>query len=149
VGPAVENSHAVILGSGGAASAIVDALVEHGVASIALHGRNEEKIEDIASRHKNVFSSSLVYRPVDIIVNTLPIDARAREASVLQGVHPETIAVDITYDPLISKWRQQYIDAGCRTMNGLPMLAFQAALQMQWWWDVAVEGSKLLEVLVD
>jgi shikimate 5-dehydrogenase len=47
----------------------------------------------------------------------------------------------------MSLWRQLYIDAGCRTMNGLPMLAYQAALQMQWWWGVGLEGAKLLEVL--
>ena len=148
-GSVVENAHAVILGSGGAASAILDALVDYGVASVVVHGRNEEKIEELTRRYKNTYSRSLVYRPVDLIVNTLPITGRGNEASVLQGVHHESVAVDITYDPDVSEWRKLYDEVGCRTMNGLPMLAFQAALQMQWWWDVPVEGAKLLEVLHD
>ncbi|HEY5104742.1 MAG TPA: NAD(P)-binding domain-containing protein, partial [Acidimicrobiales bacterium] len=148
-GSVVGNAHAVILGSGGAASAILDALVDHGVASVVVHGRNEEKIEELTRRYKNVYSSSLVYRPIDLIVNTLPIGGRGNEASVLQGVHHESVAVDITYDPVVSEWRKLYDEVGCRTMNGLAMLAFQAALQMQWWWDVPIEGAKLLEVLHD
>jgi len=149
VGPVVTNAHAVILGSGGAASAILDALVDHGVASVVVHGRNEEKVEEITSRFKNAYSSSLVYRPVDLVINTVPVGGRGAEASVLQGVHHESVAVDISYDPVVTEWRKLYDEVGCRTMNGLAMLAFQAALQMQWWWDVPLDGAKLLEVLHD
>jgi shikimate dehydrogenase len=147
MGFGLENTHAVILGAGGAASAIVDALVHHGVASAVVLARNESRVEELCGRYPNVSSRSLVYRPVDLVVNTLPLEGRGEEAAVLQGVHHETLAVDLSYEPRTTPWRQLYIDAGCRSMNGLPMLAYQAALQMQWWWDVAVEGAKLLEVL--
>lgn len=146
-GGEVENSHVVVLGAGGAASAIVDALVHHGVSSVVVHGRNEAKVEALANRSKNVFASSLVYRPVDLVVNTIPSRSRNAEAAVLQGVHHETIAVDITYEPILSSWRQLYESAGCRTMNGLAMLAYQAALQMNWWWETSIDGAALLEVL--
>ncbi len=146
-GSVVENAHAVVLGAGGAASAVVDALVHHGVASVAIHARNEVKAEELSGRYQNVFPSSLVYRPVDLIVNTVPVAGRDVEAAVLQGVHHETVAVDITYDPRASTWRTLYDDAGCRTQNGLAMLAYQAALQMQWWWGVDIDGAQLLEVL--
>lgn len=147
IGFVPENIHAVVLGAGGAASAIVDALVDHGVASVVVLARNESKVEELTGRYKNVLSRALVYRPVDLVVNTLPLEGRGEEAAVLQGVHLETVAVDLSYDPLVTRWRQLYMDAGCRTMNGLPMLAYQAALQMTWWWGVALEGAKLLEVL--
>jgi shikimate dehydrogenase len=146
-GSVVENAHAVVLGAGGAASAVVDALVHHGAASVAVHARNEAKVHELSDRYPNVFSSSLVYRPVDLIVNTVPVAGRDVEAAVLQGVHHETVAVDITYDPRFSSWRTLYDEAGCRTMNGLAMLAYQAALQMQWWWGVEIDGALLLEVL--
>jgi shikimate 5-dehydrogenase len=29
----------------------------------------------------------------------------------------------------------------------LGMLAYQAALQMKWWWDVEIDGARLLEVI--
>ncbi|MHB8378953.1 MAG: shikimate dehydrogenase family protein [Acidimicrobiales bacterium] len=146
-GSVVENAHAVVLGAGGAASAVVDALVHHGVASVAVHARHAFKVDELSGRYPNVFSSSLVYRPVDLIVNTVPVAGRDVEAAVLQGVHHDTVAVDITYDPRASSWRTLYDEAGCRTMNGLAMLAHQAALQMQWWWGVDIDAARLLEVL--
>lgn len=146
-GDVITNAHAVVLGSGGAASAILDALIHHGVASVVVHARNEARVAEVTQRYQNVFATSLVYRPVDVVVNTLPVAARSPEAAVLQGVHPATIAVDITYEPRDSAWRQRYRDVGCRTLNGLPMLAYQAALQMRWWWGVALGGAQLLEVL--
>jgi shikimate dehydrogenase len=147
MGFALENIHAVILGAGGAASAIVDALTHNGVATAVVIARNEAKVEELTGRYKNVFAQSLVYRPVDLVINTLPLEGRSEEAAVLQGVHHETIAVDINYEPRTSRWRQLYDDAGCRSTNGLPMLAYQAALQMQWWWGVEIEGATLLKVL--
>ena len=146
-GAVVENAHVVVLGAGGAASAIVDSLVARGAASIVVHGRNEQKVEELTGRYPNAYSASLVYRPVDLIVNTVPVAGRDAEAAVLQGVHPETVAVDITYDPADSEWRTRYATAGCRTMNGLPMLAYQAARQMRWWWNIDVSGAALLESL--
>ncbi len=147
LGPTVANAHAVVLGAGGAASAIVDALVRYDASSVVVHGRSESKVEALVRRYQNVYASSLVYRPVDLIVNTVPVSGRSAEAAVLQGVHHGSVAVDITYDPRQSEWRERYSDAGCRTANGLAMLAFQAALQMQWWWGVEIEGGDLLEAL--
>jgi shikimate dehydrogenase len=147
LGPTVANAHAVVLGAGGAASAIVDALVRYDASSIVVHGRTEAKVEALVQRYTNVHASSLVYRPVDLIVNTVPVGGRSAEAAVLQGVHHDTVAVDIAYDPRQTEWRERYSDAGCRTMNGLAMLAFQAALQMHWWWGVEIEGGDLLEAL--
>lgn len=147
VGPVVENAHAVVLGAGGAASAIVDALVHRGVASVVVLGRNGAKVDALVARYPIVVAASLVYRPVDLVVNTIPATARPVESAVLQGVHRDSVAVDVTYDPLMSPWRELYQDAGCRTMNGVAMLAYQAARQMSWWWGVRLGGASLLEEL--
>jgi shikimate dehydrogenase len=146
-GDVVDNAHAVVLGAGGAASAIVDALVAHGAQSIVVHGRTPSKVEALVERYPIVHSSSLVYRPVDLIVNTIPESGRDNEVAVLQGVHLDTVAVDIVYEPRETEWRQRYAEAGCRTLNGLPMLAYQAALQMRWWWGVALDGSQIMKEL--
>jgi shikimate dehydrogenase len=146
-GSVVEDAHVVVLGAGGATSAIVDGLVSNGVESVVVHGRTERNVEALVSRYSNVHSWSLVYRPIDLVVNTIPEVGRSTEATVLQGVHHDTIAVDIIYDPRETEWLCRYRESGCRTMNGLPMLAFQAAIQMRWWWGVALEGAQLLEGL--
>jgi shikimate dehydrogenase len=143
----VEGAHVVVLGSGGAASAIIDGLVRHDVATVAVHGRNEAKIEELVARYKNVHDFSLTYRPVDVIVNTTPVTGRADEAAVMQGVSADTIAIDITYEPRMSPWRALYERSGCQTANGLGMLAYQAALQLQWWWDVPIDAAQLLKAI--
>ncbi len=146
-GVVVENLHVVVLGSGGAASGIIDALVHAQAHSITVHARNEEKVEGFARRYTNVFGHMLQYRPIDLIINTLPEHARTSQAAVNQGVTSETIAVDITYEPRLSEWRALHDASGCRTMNGLAMLAYQASLQMQWWWGVDLDAKKLLEAI--
>ena len=143
----IDNAHVVVLGAGGAASAIVDGLVANGAQSVVVHGRTAAHVDALVDRYTNVHSSSLVYRPIDLIVNTIPERGRHAEATVLQGVHHDTIAVDIVYDPPETEWRRRYAEAGCRTLNGLPMLAYQAAIQMRWWWGVALDGAQLLEGL--
>ncbi|MDE3008020.1 MAG: shikimate dehydrogenase [Acidobacteriota bacterium] len=139
--------HVVVLGAGGAASAIVDALVNYGVSSVVVHARNETRVEELTLRYPQVLGHSLVYRPVDLIVNTVPTSGRGVDSAVLQGVSPDTVAVDVTYDPRTSTWLALHAELGCVTMNGLPMLAFQAAAQLSWWFGAGIAGEDLLEVL--
>jgi shikimate dehydrogenase len=146
-GVSVDNMHVVVLGSGGAARSVVDALVSDGVSSVAVHARSNDQVEDLSGRYANVYGHMLVYRPVDLIVNTIPESGRNNEGAVIQGVTPETIAVDITYAPSMSAWRAMYRAVGCRTQNGLGMLAYQAARQMSWWFETEIDGAELLQVI--
>jgi shikimate dehydrogenase len=146
-GTSVEGAHVVVLGAGGAASGIVDGLIRAGVASVAVHGRNEAKVDALVARYDHVYDFSLTYRPVDLIVNTTPILGRADDVAVMQGVGADTIAIDITYEPRLTSWRALHERSGCPSANGLGMLAYQAALQMQWWWDTPIDAARLLEVI--
>jgi shikimate dehydrogenase len=137
---------AVVLGAGGAASAIVDALVHAGVDRVDVVSRTNAKIDVLAARYANV-GHRASSGSIDVVVNTVPVFSRTTTSPVMDGVGSTTIAVDITYEPLMSPWRRSYEEVGCRTQNGLAMLAHQAALQMQWWWDVEIDGSKLLAVI--
>jgi shikimate dehydrogenase len=140
-------AHAVVLGAGGAARAIVDALVEAGVATVVVHGRTAANVEAIAHQYPNVFDYSLTLRPIELIVNTVPASGRTTEVAVMQGVGDQTIAIDVTYEPRMTDWRALYRRHGCPSANGLGMLAYQAARQMQWWWGVDVSGAELLGAL--
>jgi shikimate dehydrogenase len=143
----VEGVHVVVLGAGGAARAIIDGLIRADVASVAVHARNESKVESLVERYDHVYDFSLTYRPVDLIVNTTPIQGRVDDVAVMQGVGAHTIAVDITYEPRLSAWRALHERSGCPSANGLGMLAYQAALQMQWWWDRPIDAAQLLKVI--
>ncbi|HUV57548.1 MAG TPA: shikimate dehydrogenase [Acidimicrobiales bacterium] len=140
-------AHVVVLGAGGAARAVIDALVFAGVSSVVVHGRTAANVEAITARHANVFDFTLTLRPVDLIVNTVPMSGRITEAAVLQGVGAHTIAYDIVYEPRMTPWRALHRHHGCPSANGLGMLAYQAARQMTLWWGVPMDGARLLETL--
>ncbi|MFI5035840.1 MAG: shikimate dehydrogenase family protein [Acidimicrobiales bacterium] len=135
----------VVLGAGGAARAIVDALARAGAREIALSGRTSARVEWLVARYDCVTAA----RPstaVDLVVNTVPVDARER-AAVVDGATPDTLVVDIAYEPRLTAWREAYAALGCRTANGLGMLAYQAARQMSWWWGRDVDGAALLRAV--
>ena len=136
-----------VLGAGGAARAIVDALVEGAVESVVVHGRTAANVEAITTRYPNVFDFSLNLGPINLVVNTVPVSGRASEPAVIHGVDEQTIAVDVTYEPRMTQWRELHRRHGCRSTNGLGMLAYQAARQMNWWWDAKIDGADLVDVL--
>jgi len=45
----------------------------------------------------------------------------------------------------MSAWRALHERSGCASANGLGMLAHQAALQLQWWWDVPIDRRATVE----
>lgn len=143
----LDDSRVVVLGAGGAARAIVDAVVRHGVAAVVVIARTPSKVDWLSTQYDNVFNETHRLDRVDFVVNTTPVESRGAPSAVLDGVSDSTIGVDITYEPRVSAWRTTYESAGCRTTNGLGMLAHQAARQMQWWWNVEIDGAQLLEVI--
>jgi shikimate dehydrogenase len=134
-----------VLGAGGAARGIVDALIEAGAAQILVQGRTVANVERLAQRYERVMPAHPVER-LDLVVNTIPAHERTGVANP-RGVNRDTVAVDVTYEPRLSAWRAHYEELGCRSANGLAMLAHQAALQMRWWWGVDLDGAALLEAV--
>jgi shikimate dehydrogenase len=147
-GVAVKDYHVEVLGAGGAARGIIDALVHEGVRSVVVRARNEERVRALHERYPTVVTATAttLSPPIDLIVNTVPAEVRV-DTALADGVGEQTIAVDVTYAPVLSKWRASYQAAGCRTQNGLAMLAYQAALQMNWWFDVNLSGAELVKVI--
>jgi shikimate dehydrogenase len=136
-----------MLGAGGAAHAIVDALVHAGVESVTVLGRSLANVDSLTGRYENVHDHFDQTGHVDLVVNATPASSRELPGEVLRGVGKATLAVDIAYEPPMTPWRSLYQDAGCRTTNGLGMLAYQAALQMMWWWDCSIDGAELLRAI--
>jgi shikimate dehydrogenase len=136
----------VILGAGGAARGIVDALVFADVAQVLVDARTKQNVDVLTNRYENVVAYDAAPNEIDLLINTTPAPTRqvSGDAAMLRK---GAIVVDIAYEPAMTPWRSLYVDAGCRTTNGLGMLAYQAALQMSWWWDTAIDGAALLKVL--
>jgi shikimate dehydrogenase len=142
VGVDVSGARVAVLGAGGAARSVIDALGRAGAAAISVINRTTERAES-ASRLAAVGS---VGRPDDVTRADLVVNA----SSVGMGVDPATatdddlpcdprlldpsqIVADLVYHPLRTAWLSRAEQVGARTIDGLGMLVHQAALQQQIW----------------
>ena len=126
---------ASVLGAGGAARAVVIALVSRG-ARVTVHARRREQADDVAS---GCGAMPGTWPPPpgswDLLINCTPLGGPSarRESPLPGGPFTGKLVYDLTYgdeeSPLLREARQ----AGCLTLDGLPMLVAQAERQFEWW----------------
>lgn len=137
-----------VLGTGGAARAIVAALAEHGF-TIVLAGRNPDKaralLDELApdgehhAIHLDHFSRPTDFAfddregCLDLLVNASPLGMRGQPELVFDWSHapPGAIAYDIVTDPLDTQFLTNAKAAGHRTIDGYAMLIGQAAIAFE------------------
>ena len=142
VGIDVAGARVAIIGAGGAARSVIDAVGRAGTKDITVLNRSEENAERAAqlSPAASVGIVSDVTR-ADIVVNAtsvgMGIDPRAAGPDDLPCdpalLHSAQIVVDLVYHPLRTAWLAAADELGARTVDGLGMLIHQAALQQQRW----------------
>jgi shikimate dehydrogenase len=155
-GVAVDDATVVVIGAGGAARSIVDALGRSGAAAIVVVNRTAAAAEAAAQ----LSQAARVGEPADIASADIVVNATSlgmdlgTDPGGLSGapmpcepalLGPEHVVVDLVYHPLCTPWLQAAAAAGALTIDGLGMLIHQAALQQQRWTgrhpDVAVMRS--------
>jgi shikimate dehydrogenase len=134
----------VLLGAGGAARAILYALLQSArVEEILLLNRTVTKAESLA---RDLDSAGRVkVGPMDapgvadagLLINSTSVGMHPHDgvspladASVL---HADMLVADIVYKPLKTRLMEQAESAGARTINGLGMLAWQGARSFEIW----------------
>jgi shikimate dehydrogenase len=133
------SGHAVVVGSGGTAPAVVVGLASLGVQRITVAARNRAKAEPVVelagrvgveSRWHDIDDPDLaaVVAGVSVVVNTIPADAAARYASALAGT---PVLLDAIYDPWPTPLASAVQAAGGRVISGLQMLLNQAYAQVE------------------
>ena len=133
-----------VLGTGGAARAIVAALAEHGI-TVVLAGRNPEKAAALLAEidpdgEHHVAPLSHFAAPTDfafddregcfdLVVNASPLGMAGQPPLAFDFSHapPGSIVYDIVTHPLDTPFLQDARSAGFRTLDGLNMLIGQAA----------------------
>jgi 3-dehydroquinate dehydratase/shikimate dehydrogenase len=131
----IRGARVAVLGAGGSARAVVAALTWRG-AAVSVHARRAEQAREPAA----AFAAAVGEWPVpagswDILVNCTPLGGAAlRDVSPLPG-GPFTgrLVYDLTYGSGESALCREAREAGCRTLDGLPMLVAQAERQFEWW----------------
>jgi shikimate dehydrogenase len=135
-----------VLGAGGAARAVVDALGRAGAADVAVVNRTADRAYEAAALAAagRVADASAV-RDADVVVNATSVGMNGTDASGadLDGgdtmpcdpasLRAGQVVVDLVYHPLETQLLRAARRAGAATVDGLGMLVHQAALQQRWW----------------
>lgn len=129
----------LVIGTGGAASAIIDAMGRHGADEIIVTSRDGQRAVEAAGLAAAARAGSLEEaESVDIIVNASPVGMAggpAPDASPLADglLNSDQVVVDIVYQPRVTPLLLAAEAAGARTVNGVGMLVHQAALAFERW----------------
>jgi shikimate dehydrogenase len=138
----VQGCRVAVIGAGGAARAVIDALGRAGAADITVLNRTLDTAE-LAATLATVASVGIVsdVGRADIVVNAtsvgMGVDPAASGPADLpcepELLRADQVVVDLVYHPLQTAWLRAAAERGARTVDGLGMLVHQAVLQQERW----------------
>lgn len=155
-GLSLADTRVVVLGAGGASLAVVNAILEQGVAEIAVANRTIEKAEDLRRR----FGSRVVPISWDtagdhlgdcsLLVNTTSLGMKGQPELQLDltRLAPGAVVTDIVYTPLRTALLAEAAARGNRVVEGLGMLLHQAVRGFSLWFGVTPNVTSDLHDLV-
>ena len=135
-----------VLGAGGAARAIVDALARAGAASITVINRSRDRAEAAASLAAGV---GVVGRQqdvarCDVVVNATSIGMGSRDMPCDPSMlRRDQVVADIVYHPRDTALLEAGRAVGAKTVEGLGMLVHQAVVQQQLWTGASPDPAVL------
>jgi shikimate dehydrogenase len=143
---------AVVLGAGGAARAIVYALLQENVPEIRIMNRTKDKAQILARDFKRLRVHDWDKRDealveANLLVNTTSMGQSGQPALEINlDLLPKTALVnDIVYAPLITDLLKQAQGRGNPIVTGIGMLLHQARPAFKAWFEVLPDVDKELE----
>ena len=143
---------AVVLGAGGAAKAVVYALLENAAPSIVLLNRTREKAEGLAKMDARIKvegwdTRNDVLEGSNLIVNTtsLGMEGKPPLEIDLSKAPSGALVTDVVYAPLMTELLEQAKKRGLRTVTGIGMLLHQARPGFALWNGVMPDVTPELE----
>jgi shikimate dehydrogenase len=132
----LEGRHAVVIGAGGGARAILFALSKVGIGRVTILNRNVLKAAALLSSfgiRGDAIPLGSPLPPADLLVNASPLgmDGQPPLALDLSPLHQHAVVYDIVYAPLETRLLAQARDRELDTVDGLDMLIGQAALAFE------------------
>lgn len=136
-------SRAVVLGAGGSARAVVDALVQAGV-QVVVANRTAARADELAERFGAAGALPLTedaLRPelerAQLLVNTTSIGMSPHDSECppipTDALPPELFVSDLIYNPRQTRLLALATQRGCKTQNGIEMLVRQGAVAFTRW----------------
>ena len=153
---AITGKVAVVLGSGGAARAVMKYLADKEAAQIYLVTRDvtsvDEHFLEIAPRCKVINYAELESIKGDVIINCTPVgmfpkvEAAPVRAKVCANFEA---AVDLIYNPAETLFLRQAKKAGKKYVNGLFMLVAQAVAAQEIWQGQQYDSDLIVKIMAD
>jgi shikimate dehydrogenase len=159
-----KNMPALILGSGGAAKAVVAACLELGCPVIHVVGRDPKKLKKFhGTMTSQLRDYNLRVHPwpslphllevAGIVINATPIgmasDPNTPISEAEMAMLPDkAIAYDLIYTPRPTKFLQIAAARGLKAIDGLEMLINQGAIALEWWLDQPVPIDIMRQALL-
>ena len=121
---------ALLVGAGGAGSAIAHAFVLAGVSRLAIHDPDGARRSSLVARlaalgRGQVQHGSADPTGFDVVINASPMGMRPGDPLPIEAdkLHASQFAGCVITQPAVSPWLQAARDRGCRSMNGADMFA--------------------------
>jgi shikimate dehydrogenase len=147
---------AIVLGAGGAARAVVYALVTREVQRIYIINRTVERAEALKAkfgarvRVAGWDETTGLMGGAGLLVNTTPLGMEGHPPLDINLRCPASLVVaDIVYDPLDTRLLRTARERGLRIADGLGMLLHQAVRGFELWFGVRPEVTPELRALVE
>ncbi len=138
---------AAVLGAGGAARAVVAALLEAGVEEILISNRTKVRAEalqaDFGKRLRVIdwVQAGNMLEDAITVVNTTSLGMIGKPPLrvPLDGLQRGALVTDLVYSPLKTQFLIEAEEMGCRIVDGLGMLLHQAVPGFERWFGVRPE----------
>lgn len=148
---------AAVFGAGGAARAVITALIEVGVTEIRLSNRSRPRAEALRSEfgpkivvHDWVKAGNMIEGAATVINATaLGMQGKPEFRVPLDGLDARAVVTDLVYTPLETSFLREAATMGCRTVDGLGMLLHQGAPGFERWFGTrpVIDDATRLAVL--
>ena len=148
---------ALVLGAGGAARAVVSALIEAGVQEVLVANRTRSRAEQIQSdfgARVNVIEWVKAAEEISFantLVNTtsLGMIGKPKLNLSLTGLKSATLVTDLVYTPLETDLLCKAREVGCAVVDGLGMLIHQAVPGFErWFGHKPIVDQKVRDILI-
>ena len=135
-----------VLGAGGAARSVIDALARVGVDQIVVINRSAARAEaaaQLGARRGRVGAVADIAH-VDLVVNATSVGMGSDEAPFdLALLRSTQVVADLVYHPIETALLRAARRCGATAVDGLGMLVHQAVLQQQLWTGVSPDPAAM------
>ncbi len=148
----ISGSKVVLLGAGGAASALAAELAPN-VDTLVILNRSVEKARELSNRLSGNTSygsikDQVVIESADILINATPVGMHPKTAESPvdpKWLHSDLLVYDIIYNPQKTQLLRDAEDTGARTLGGLWMLVYQGVEAFKIWTGVEPSADTMYD----